>query len=92
MTTRLAMTSQPTNDLLNALAAVLRQPVPKEFCCECGGVYPSGSHVWVDIDGVEHPGCTNYDRGQAYLWGMRQFLGYDEPDESMKIAKGYAVK
>lgn len=84
--------SQAETDLLTALAGIIRQPIPKELCHDCGGVFPAGSHVWVDIDGAEHPGCTNYNRGQAYLYGLRQFMGLDEPDEGMKRAKGYRVR
>lgn len=70
----------------------MRQPVAKEFCQECAGVFPRGEHVWRDLDGVEHPACTGHNRAQAYLFGMRAFLDIGQPDPLMRRAKGYSVR
>lgn len=78
--------------LLTAIATVLRQPVNKEFCADCGSVFPEGTHSWVDIDGEEHPACLNHSRPLAHLYGMRAFLDIDAPDPGMKLARGYRVR
>lgn len=80
------------NELLHALAALIRQPVSREMCQECGGVFAAGTHVWLDIDGEEHPGCIGVNRGQAYLLGLKQFMGAEEEDTALKRARGYSVR